>query len=377
MLAIHELERQGSGSPEAVQTFLDEHDFPLVEGRTVTFVYCGEAHAVYLHHWIKGLESSQPFVRLKGTDLWFFVMDLPEKSRVEYKLGIELAGQQRLISDPLNPHHAQDPFGANSVVHASGYEIPQWTLPNPNARQGELHPIRMQSQVFQDVREVEVYLPARFRNSRRYPLLIVHDGPDFLRFADLQTVLDNLIHRLEIPPMVVALIGSNNRLHEYADDKQHAEFVATELLPLLEERFPIIRDPSARGLLGSSFGAIAALSTAWRNPGIFANLILLSGSFVFTDIGDHEGGPAFDPVVNFVNNFRREPGKPVEHIYLSCGTYEPLIYFNRSMVPFLQSTGMSVRYSEARDGHNWHNWRDRLREAISSLFPGPLWMVYE
>ena len=34
-------------------------------------------------------------------------------------------------------------------------------------------------------------------------------------------------------------------------------------------------------------------------------------------------------------------------------------------------------YEEARDGHNWENWRDRLRSGLSWLFPGPLWMVYE
>ena len=50
---------------------------------------------------------------------------------------------------------------------------------------------------------------------------------------------------------------------------------------------------------------------------------------------------------------------------------------NRSLVPLLQSTDMNVRYIEARDGHNWENWRDRLREGLSWLFPGPLWLVYE
>ena len=62
---------------------------------------------------------------------------------------------------------------------------------------------------------------------------------------------------------------------------------------------------------------------------------------------------------------------------MSCGTYESLIYENRSLVPFLQGTGMELRYREARDGHNWENWRDRLREGLAWLFPGPLWMVYE
>jgi len=29
------------------------------------------------------------------------------------------------------------------------------------------------------------------------------------------------------------------------------------------------------------------------------------------------------------------------------------------------------------DSQDWENWRDRLREGLSWLFPGPLWMVYE
>ena len=63
---------------------------------------------------------------------------------------------------------------------------------------------------------------------------------------------------------------------------------------------------------------------------------------------------------------------------MSCGIYESLIYENRSLVPLLhRARACSVRYVEARDGHNWENWRDRLREALSWLFPGPLWMVYE
>src|SRR5439155_24657040 len=66
-----------------------------------------------------------------------------------------------------------------------------------------------------------------------------------------------------------------------------------------------------------------------------------------------------------------------ERVFVSCGMYESLIYENRSLVPLLQSSGMDVRYVEARDGHNWENWRDRLREGLSWLFPGPLLLVYE
>jgi len=40
------------------------------------------------------------------------------------------------------------------------------------------------------------------------------------------------------------------------------------------------------------------------------------------------------------------------------------------LVPVFQAAGMAVRYTEARDGHSWENWRDRLREGFSWIFPG-------
>jgi enterochelin esterase family protein len=120
---------------------------------------------------------------------------------------------------------------------------------------------------------------------------------------------------------------------------------------------------------------------AWRHSRPQRTIRQFGGScsriFAFTDIGPSRRGPAFEPVVEFVNGFRDSPRRISERVFLSCGVYESLIYENRSLVPILQSTGMDVRYVEAFDGHNWENWRDRLREGLSFLFPGPLWMVYE
>jgi enterochelin esterase family protein len=375
--AIERLQHDGAIDADAARAFVDSHDFPLVEGKRATFVYRGKADGVNLQHWIYGLPSAMPFARIDGTDVWYLVIDLPERSRFEYKLEIVSGDHRRLIKDPINSRVAHNPFGANSVCHGTGYETPEWTRPDPEARPGEIRESSIQSQAFGRRRRLRLYLPARFRRTRRYPLLIVHDAGDYLRYAALQTVLDNLIHRLEIPPTIVALTRSKDRLIEYADDPRHAKFLAEELVPRLESRYPLMSDPSHRVLMGASFGAVASLAAAWRYPGRFGRLLLQSGSFAFTDIGEQKRGPVFEPVVHFVNAFRENPGRPSERLFVSCGTYESLIYENRSMVPFLQETGMEVRYVEARDGHNWENWRDRLREGLSWLTPGPLWMVYE
>jgi enterochelin esterase family protein len=368
---------EGPRTPEAVNAFFSSHSFPIVEGALITFVWRGEAEAVHLKHWVYGLPSSQQLKRIEGTDVWHLTLQLPHGSRVEYKLEVVRNGKGEWKFDPLNQNAARDPFGGNSVAHGTGYEIPEWSRYHPESARGHRDEIWIDSKTF-GRRGFGLYVPARFQRNRTYPLLVVHDGHDYQRYSAFDLVLDNLIDRLEVADAIVVLTSSPDRLREYADDERHARFVTEELVPYIERLFPIDSQPQSRCLMGASFGAVAAFSTAVRYPGFYGRLLLQSGSFAFTDIGDrNHRGPLFDPVVAFMNRFRAEPMPVSEKIFVSCGMYESLIYENRSLVPLLLSTGMDVRYVEARDGHNWENWRDRLREGLSWLMPGPFLHVYE
>ncbi|MBK6692870.1 MAG: hypothetical protein IPG50_11815 [Myxococcales bacterium] len=50
-------------------------------------------------------------------------------------------------------------------------------------------------------------------------------------------------------------------------------FITEGLVPHLASRFPFVTAPT-RGLLGASFGTIAAFSTAYRYPGYWGRLLL-------------------------------------------------------------------------------------------------------
>ncbi len=375
--ALRKLLRKSNPASAEIDALIRDTSFPLVDGTDVTFVYRGDVDAVYLRCWISGLDTAQPFQALPGTDLWATTIELPKGSRIEYKFEVVSNGSNELILDPLNPVHAHDPFGANSVCQGFGYERPEWSLPNAFSREGTLQPRQLESSAFREQRDLQVYLPATFRGNRRYPLLIVHDGEDYLHYADLKAVLDNLTHRLEIPPLIAALIQSPDRVKEYSGNDQHARFIVDDLLPFMTAEYPLFDTAESRCLMGASFGGVASLHAAWRNPQQFGSLLLQSGSFAFSDIGRHNRGPAFDPVVRFMNEFREQPDQPAARVFMSCGMYESLIYENRSLVPHLQSKGVEVRFEEARDAHNWENWRDRLRLGLTWLMPGPAWQVYE
>jgi Domain of unknown function (DUF3327) len=114
----------GPKTREAVEAFMAANTFPIVSGSSCTFVWRGEAEAVHLKHWVFGLPSSQQLARIEGTDVWHLTLQLPPRSRVEYKLEVVRNGRGEWLQDPLNKARARDPFGANSVAQATGYAVP-------------------------------------------------------------------------------------------------------------------------------------------------------------------------------------------------------------------------------------------------------------
>jgi len=377
-LAINQLKDTKPLDAAAVDEFLAGREAPLVEGSFCTFLWRGEADEAWICQRIVGLPDRMPMRRLHGTDLWQLVLELPEGSRIEYQIEIRRGEHYDRFNDPLNSNLSHSPVGSSSVRFGPGYETPEWVAHDPDARPGEMRDLVVSSRALGRDAHVRVYLPARFRPSASYPLLIVHDGDDFLNYAAMKTVLDNLIYRMDVAEVIVAFTNPGDRLTEYANSTAHSRFLTDELLPELETSLPLVGQRAGRCLLGSSFGAVAALAAAYRSPDTFGALVLMSGSFVFTDIGmEHGGGPLFDPVVKFVNRFRAKPRRVADRAFVSCGVYEPLIVPNRSMVHVFEDTGMQVRYVEARDGHSWEDWRDRMQAALSFVYPGSQLLYYE
>ena len=360
----------GPASERRVQGFLSRNHFPLVERDAVTFVFQGEADAVYLQHFMRGIPGGLPFERLAGTSLWQVRLRIPENSRFEYKFDVVRNGEGVWINDPLNPVHATDPFGSNSEGRSHGYAPPSWTEPDADAPSGRLETVAVESRAFGETREIGIYLPASFAEDGAYPLLVLHDGKDFVDHAGLTTVLDNLIHRGDAPPLIGVLARPGERNGEYTGDPRHADFLTEEVLPLIRQRFPVRHEPEACVLMGSSLGAVASLATAFRHPGTYGALVLMSGSFIFDRTLLAARDPLFERVADFVDEVRSDPARLPRHAFVSCGLFEGLIQQNRILGRFLSEQGIDVQFVETRDGHHWRNWRDQLCAALSWTLPG-------
>ena len=374
--ALTRLRSEGR-SPEAIDQLLREQRIPLVEGTTCTFLWRGDADWVAIEHRMLELPMPLPLRRLKGTDLWYASVELPRGSRIQYRILVRQGDNTESMDDPLNPRVVGDAIGSQSVLEADGYVTPDWTYPDPAAVSGDLVDLRIPSRALRREAHVTLYIPSRMRRDRRMPLLVVHDGGDFLHYSSMATVLDNLMHRRLMADCVVAFTHPGDRLREYAASAAHSRFLTTELVPQVEGTLHLRGDARGRVLMGASFGGVAALSAAVRAPGFYGALLLESPSLRFTEATPSGTfGETFAPVVRFVNSVRARPKKVTDRMFLTYGAFEPLAVPDRAMVEVLERMCDELRVVEALDGHNWINWRDRLLDGLGWLCPGEAPLIF-
>src|SRR5215218_653174 len=250
---VAELLARGQPVPAAVDEFLANHQFPLIEPGGATFAWRGAADHVDILRWIRADGDRTRFDRVAGTDLWLLRLPVEDGGRFEYKLAIGRQGGEEWILDPVNPARARDPFGENSVCRAYGYTRPEWSEPR-GAPAGRIEAVEVESGVFGERRAEQVYLPACYAAGRSYPFVIIHDGDDFVTYADLSVSLDNLIDAGDISPVVSALIQTRDRMGEYSRGRKHARYLVGELLPALQSRYGISEEPEDRVVMGASLG---------------------------------------------------------------------------------------------------------------------------
>ncbi len=135
-------------------------------------------------------------------------------------------------------------------------------------------------------RRVAVYVPQQYVPGTIAPLIVGADGPDQALF----TALDNLIAQKRVPVMIAVSIGNGSgdaqgsqRGLEYDTmSGRYAEFVESEVLPLVEKQYNVklTKDPEARATMGCSSGGSAALAMAWYRPDLYHRVLTYSGTYV-------------------------------------------------------------------------------------------------
>ena len=330
---------------------------PLIDGKTVTFLWEGEGAPQLiddLHDWE---EHPQKLTRVSPR-LWACSFDLPLDAYFEYAFFDPLTNQR--TRDPLNARLVFNGLGNyNNFFYMPGASPSILTRRQPNIPRGSLsmHTVETGMLKFPGTRRIHLYHPP---SRERVPLLIVYDGPDYLRRGRLPVILDNQVAEKRIPPIAMAFLpnGGQRRGVEYACSDATLDWIEHEVLPLAENELNLVdlkRHPGAFGVLGASLGGLMAVYTGLRLPDIFGRVISQSGVFE-TESRDFVA----------VELIRHAPARP--RIYMDVGRLESLLQDNRRIVPLLREHGFDLTYHEYSGAHNYTSWRDHVHLGLEKIF---------
>jgi predicted alpha/beta superfamily hydrolase len=255
---------------------------------------------------------------------------------------------------------------------------------------GKLWLHELNSEVFGNTRLLRVWLPPGYDASARHPVLYLNDGQNLFdpatAFAGVHWQVGETAARLiaekKIRPMIIVGIdNTKNRACEYIpyrstdprvlkpQGKCYPAFLQREVMPLVEERYPVLKGPENTGLGGSSLGGLITLYTQLAAPGLFGRLLIESPSL----------SVAQGKIVKECRRFRDWP----ERVYVGMGTRETgdpakdatIVEGVRELEKILRAAGLNenankrlkVRIDEGAT-HNESAWAARFPEALEFLY---------
>jgi sugar lactone lactonase YvrE/predicted alpha/beta superfamily hydrolase len=294
-------------------------------------------------------------------------------------------------------------------IHAAepAYPPSSDSLPQPGVPAGTVHRTTFSdSKLYPGTtRDYWVYTPAHYDATQPAPVMILQDGPMY----QVTNVLNNLIHKKELPPLVGVFIqpgitpaaqpGASNRLNrsfEYDSlGDRYARFLLEELLPDAAKKFGLNFSTNAndRGIAGNSSGGICAFTAAWERPDAFRRVFTGVGSFT-----DLRGGLVYPGLI------RQTEPKPIR-LFLSDGTNDLNNFAgnwwlaNQAMLSALEFAGYDVKHAWSEGSHNpkfatqvfpealrwlWRDWPEPLhanprgeskQPLAKLLLPGEDWQL--
>lgn len=317
-------------------------------------------------------QAAPVFTRIPGTELQYFVGEYESNARLQY--WFMNSPDAWPGTDSLNPNLVSNGFGKMSELAMPGYVYDPIFEP---FRDGHLsttdgldeHMIPAGILPYEHL--VHVWMPAGVSPEEIAGSIYLLDGLGYVTYAHIPTALAARIADGKIPPLMAVFVtppnyekaASPNRETEYGINPVFADFMADELVPYVESKYPIGRGPETRMVTGDSYGGLGAHYIGYQRSDVFGLAYSQSGYFSFLG----------DSLIKLYQDSEKLDLK----LAFDIGTYETHVgggYLNpdeadftaanRRMEQTLKAKGYEYHYREYPEGHTWGNWRQHLIDIL-------------
>lgn len=360
------LSRQLAGADSAARSALIEKYIgshggtPLIENQTRLIFLAQDVNGAAprvvgdFNAWAatpQGYDASVgKMTRVEGTEWSYLQGTAYTNARVEYTLLFEKEARP----DPLNPRLVQAYAGPRSEVRMP-FWVEQPEIDDQAAvPAGELIAEAYASRALGGSRRVWFYLPPGYRASTDlYPVVYFLDGGNYIEKMDVPRVLDRLVARKAIPPLVAVFSEPVDRMEEYSRNPKWRAFVSTELVPMVDKRFRTFPAPDHRAIVGSSLAAYGAIDLSVEYPSLFGLCAAIA--------------PPAQAATLISNQAKARTSAPSIRFFVLGGAYDAMIDGARALRTTLDNVNAPVSYLEVPEGHSTETFRAHLDDALKAL----------
>lgn len=256
---------------------------------------------------------------------------------------------------------------AQTAKPAAGFDQVQAGVPS-----GRLDTIRYASKTVGAERSALVYTPPGFSGEQAYPVLyLLHgiggDEFEWLNQGNPHIILDNLYAENKLTPMIVVLpngramkddrpignIYDRERVQAFADFEKD---LLLDLIPYVEQHYPVLKDRSQRAIAGLSMGGGQSLNFGLGNLDRFAWV----------------GGFSSAPNTHAPSVLVPDPDRAktaLKLLWISCGDQDGLMGVSERTHTYLTEHQVPHIFRVIEGGHHdFKVWKENLYHFSQLLF---------
>ncbi len=253
--------------------------------------------------------------------------------------------------------HASDPAGL--PVPPRGFDTVNPDIPHGTVEASLSYPTRQYGE-----QKVTIYTPPGFSQDETYPVMYLHHGIGGNEVAwvgrgsnegNADNVMDYLYSEDLAVPMIVVMPDGNTK--GAADGfSAHGDVLLNDLIPWVEDNYPVKSDPDWRAISGLSMGGGQTFNFGFPNTDVFHY------------IGPYSAAPNTQQpqqTIPDVDKVRQN----VRLIFIACGSADGLIGNSENYHNFLDQNNVEhIWQIEPNGGHDKTVWNRSLFNFAQRIF---------
>lgn len=327
-----------------------------------------------------GLDYS--LVKVPETDLWYQSLRVPSDTRTSYGFDIirtykdKKTQKVRSFIVSVADHRNANFFGDVSFIELSKAPGQPFIKELPHIAKGKLDSEVISSQILNGQRQITIYTPPNYSTSVQYPLVIIFDGAFYGANENSTrvpgpTILDNLIGKNLIEPVICVFIHQKNRNVELAGNEKFTDFLIKEAIPFVKQKYSVTDDATEILAGGSSLGGLAGIYAAFKHPNVVGNAFSQSGAFWLPkDVNDPSGKAYIPSKIWLADELIENPKKDIK-VWMEISKLESaakMLGPNRQIRDIMKVKQYNLLYREVNSGHDYLHWRGSLADVLISFF---------